>query len=177
MYFALMNALFPLLHRPTFQRQWQERLYERDVWFACLCMSIFAVASRWCQDPRVLVPSGAADMSNSTNSPDDIWNSAGWKYVSVAIGMLFQLPYYQARTLFNGRLLDLRLAHFQSCKTLPTVSRCRLPFSRCRHIMYVCGPKGSVRSFRTDDCLPRILVYFFAGPPFIPMPGHLSVSG
>ncbi|TCD69801.1 hypothetical protein EIP91_006114 [Steccherinum ochraceum] len=84
MYFAVMNAVFPLLHRPTFQRQWQDRLFERDVWFACLCMSLFAVASRWCHDPRVLFRD-ANDTSTPPEKSDPIWNSAGWKYVQVAI--------------------------------------------------------------------------------------------
>ncbi|KAH8080269.1 fungal-specific transcription factor domain-containing protein [Cristinia sonorae] len=82
MYFTVMNPLFPLLHRPTFQRQFQDRLYERDVWFACLCMSLFAVASRWCHDPRVLMPT---DTATPPDESDPVWNSAGWKYIAVAI--------------------------------------------------------------------------------------------
>ncbi|KDR75839.1 hypothetical protein GALMADRAFT_68653, partial [Galerina marginata CBS 339.88] len=54
LYFRHSNSIFPLLHRPTFNRQWQERLHHRNIWFTCVCLSIFAIASRWCHDQRVL---------------------------------------------------------------------------------------------------------------------------
>lgn len=79
-----MNAHFPLLHRPTFDRQWRDQLYERDVWFTCLCMSIFGLASRWSNDPRVL--SDEHDPRVTPPPEDPIWNTAGWKYIQVAFG-------------------------------------------------------------------------------------------
>ncbi|KAI0930432.1 hypothetical protein AcW1_009125 [Taiwanofungus camphoratus] len=82
LYFDRNNRLFPLLHRPTFEHQWREGLYKNDVWFACVCMSMFGVASRWSNDPRVL-PSGYAECSGE--SDDGIWALAGVKYIDVAL--------------------------------------------------------------------------------------------
>ncbi|KAI0769708.1 fungal-specific transcription factor domain-containing protein [Trametes elegans] len=82
-YFEFNNYTFPLLHRPTFERQWAEKLYTRNVWFACVCMAIFGVASRWSSDPRVL-PDGAADKTAS-GEDEGIWTLAGWKYIAVGM--------------------------------------------------------------------------------------------
>ncbi|KAF9820301.1 hypothetical protein IEO21_01515 [Rhodonia placenta] len=83
LYFKRNNSLFPLLHRPTFDTQWRDKLYESDLWFACVCMAMFAVASRWCADPRVL-PDEV--MHHSLEESDDgVWALAGWKYVDVAL--------------------------------------------------------------------------------------------
>ncbi|KAI0630271.1 fungal-specific transcription factor domain-containing protein [Trametes polyzona] len=78
-YFQYNNNTFPLLHRPTFERQWRDKLYTRNVWFACVCMAIFGVASRWSSDPRVL-PDEVADKAAED---DGIWTLAGWKYIAI----------------------------------------------------------------------------------------------
>ncbi|KAI0733190.1 fungal-specific transcription factor domain-containing protein [Fomitopsis betulina] len=83
LYFARNNSLFPLLHRPTFQKQWNKRLYKTDLWFACVCMAMFAVASRWSDDPRVL-PEGLSP-TTSDGSDNGAWALAGWKYVHAAL--------------------------------------------------------------------------------------------
>jgi Fungal specific transcription factor domain len=79
LYFEHVNNMYPLLHRPTFLRQFRSRLHYRDHWFACLCLSIFAVASRWCDDPRVITDKfdGEGDLD---------WHRAGWQYFSAALG-------------------------------------------------------------------------------------------
>ncbi|KAI0329728.1 hypothetical protein GY45DRAFT_1324710 [Cubamyces sp. BRFM 1775] len=82
-FFEYNNLTFPLLHRPTFERQWRERLYARNVWFACICLSIFGVASRWSSDPRVL-PDEVADKATAGEN-EDIWTLAGWKYIATSI--------------------------------------------------------------------------------------------
>ncbi|GBE81005.1 hypothetical protein SCP_0307280 [Sparassis crispa] len=82
-YLTHKNPYFPLLHRPTFERQWNEGLYKRDLWFACVCMAIFGVASRYSDDPRVL-----PKMISGNDPPDksdSIWSTAGWKYIEVAM--------------------------------------------------------------------------------------------
>lgn len=84
LYFSRNNSLFPLLHRPTFQKQWSEGLYKTDLWFAGVCMAIFAVASRWSDDPRVL-PEGTT-LTTSDGSDNGAWALAGWKYVDAALG-------------------------------------------------------------------------------------------
>ncbi|KAI0355562.1 hypothetical protein OH77DRAFT_1495869 [Trametes cingulata] len=80
-YFQYNVYTFPLLHRPTFERQWRDKLYTRNVWFACVCMAIFGVASRWSTDPRVL-PDEVAEKA-ATGEDDGIWTLAGWKYIAI----------------------------------------------------------------------------------------------
>ncbi|KAI0789145.1 fungal-specific transcription factor domain-containing protein [Abortiporus biennis] len=80
-YFAVMNSHFPLLHRQTFDRQWRSRLHEHDIWFACLCLSIFGVGSRWSSDPRVL----SREYAEPPPRNDHVWTSVGWKYIHVAL--------------------------------------------------------------------------------------------
>ncbi|KAL1939894.1 hypothetical protein VTO73DRAFT_9594 [Trametes versicolor] len=81
-YFQYNNTTFPLLHRPTFERQWRDKLYTRNVWFACVCMAIFGVASRWSSDPRVL-PDEVADKAPAAGEDNGIWTLAGWKYIAI----------------------------------------------------------------------------------------------
>ncbi len=82
LYFQHVNSQFPLLHRPTFERQWQQSLHERNAWFACLVMTLFSVASRWCDDLRVL-PKSTTKQENG----DIDWTRAGWDYFEVAVGV------------------------------------------------------------------------------------------
>lgn len=77
-YFQYSNTILPLLHRPTFDQQWQEQLHHRNIWFACVCMSMFAVASRWYHDEYILP-------RNKNEGAD--WSSAGRRYFDVASGM------------------------------------------------------------------------------------------
>ncbi|KAF5386046.1 hypothetical protein D9615_002218 [Tricholomella constricta] len=74
LYFLHVNCRFPLLHRPTFDRQWKEKLHHTNVWFAAVCLGLFAVASRWSNDSRV-IPEGA-----TTDAGETDWWLAGWRY-------------------------------------------------------------------------------------------------
>ncbi|TFK25684.1 hypothetical protein FA15DRAFT_638902 [Coprinopsis marcescibilis] len=88
LYFVHSNNFFPLLHQQTFERQWNERVYERNIWFICLCFGVFAVASRWCEDERVLdndsLPtdglSWRSSMGGKSGTGPRDWTDAGWKY-------------------------------------------------------------------------------------------------
>ncbi|KAF9566715.1 hypothetical protein CPC08DRAFT_758708 [Agrocybe pediades] len=79
LYFQHSNTVFPLLHRPTFNRHWKEELHRRHIWFACVCASIFAIASRWCSDERVL-PAHAIGASGEID-----WTKAGLDYLDIAM--------------------------------------------------------------------------------------------
>ncbi|KAF9465075.1 fungal-specific transcription factor domain-containing protein [Collybia nuda] len=81
LYFVHVNAHIPLLHRPTFERQWGENLHHKNIWFAAVCISLFAVASRFTDDLRVTERSGKPDSGQSD------WGYAGWNYFEVAIGI------------------------------------------------------------------------------------------
>jgi hypothetical protein len=87
LYFAHVNSMFPMLHRPTFERSWSSGLHQRDIWFACLCMAMFSVASRWSDDPRVLPERSNHSMNGRGNAPKRRWLQAGWKYVDVVLSM------------------------------------------------------------------------------------------
>ncbi|KAH9961592.1 fungal-specific transcription factor domain-containing protein [Russula dissimulans] len=81
LYFLHCNSMFPVLHRPTFARHFADRLYERDVWFACSCMSVFALASRYTDDLRVLLDEPAK--TTFDEHPEQLqWQTAGYKYYS-----------------------------------------------------------------------------------------------
>ncbi|KAF8664366.1 hypothetical protein AX16_000738 [Volvariella volvacea WC 439] len=81
LHFKHVNPHFALLHRPTFERQWEQKLHHRDLWYACLCLSLFGVASRWSDDPRVLLDTPDPELKKDEIS----WSSAGWKYFAAGI--------------------------------------------------------------------------------------------
>ncbi|KAG7098621.1 hypothetical protein E1B28_000543 [Marasmius oreades] len=107
LYFHHINILFPLIHKPTFERQWKGRLHERNIWFACLTMSIFALGSRWCQDVRVLPESEQVKPAETID-----WTLAGWDYFSVCVSVhrmrrslffpasLFEIQTFSTMSLF-----------------------------------------------------------------------------
>ncbi|KAF5373786.1 hypothetical protein D9758_000681 [Tetrapyrgos nigripes] len=80
LYFQHVNAQFPLLHRPTFQRQWREKLHNENIWFACVTACLFAVASRWSDDPRVLPQNTGKDKNGAYD-----WTLAGWDFFNLAL--------------------------------------------------------------------------------------------
>jgi len=101
LYFQHCNCVFPLLHKPTFDRQWKDELFRRNIWFSCVCVSMFAIASRWCSDQRVLPD----DAFGTDGNPD--WTKAGHHYFDVAIGM----PYLHTSCLSSSNeLLDIHQA-------------------------------------------------------------------
>ncbi|KAJ2931483.1 hypothetical protein H1R20_g5624, partial [Candolleomyces eurysporus] len=69
LYFTHSNTYFPLLHRPTFQKHWEDKLHETNFWFAASCLMLFAVGSRWCTDERVLGDPKNRDGADHTPSP------------------------------------------------------------------------------------------------------------
>ncbi|KAI0766902.1 fungal-specific transcription factor domain-containing protein [Trametes elegans] len=81
LYFLHEHTTYPVLHRPTFEREWREQLHKRSVWYACLCMAMFGLASRFASDPRVL-PDTAPDVDPRR---EDTKPLPGWKYMSTNI--------------------------------------------------------------------------------------------
>jgi hypothetical protein len=84
-YFVETNVMWPLLHRPTFERLVAEGLHLRDDGFAGVLLIVCGIASRYVDDPRTLVDGGLP-------------LSAGWRYFNqVQMGQsLLVLP-----TLFD----------------------------------------------------------------------------
>ena len=79
--------MFPLLHRPTFMRHFVDGLYERDIWFACTCMCIFALASRYTHDSRVLLDESDEDCLDE-RAEQSQWQTSGFKYYFSVLGMV-----------------------------------------------------------------------------------------
>jgi hypothetical protein len=68
-------------------RHFADRLYERDIWFACTCMCIFALASRYTHDPRILLEELAEDRLDE-RAEHTQWQTSGFKYYFSVLGML-----------------------------------------------------------------------------------------
>ncbi|TFK54441.1 hypothetical protein OE88DRAFT_1625135 [Heliocybe sulcata] len=114
LYFQHSNSQFPLLHRPTFCALWASGHYRHDVWFACLCFCLFAVASRWSDDERVLcdvnsVTCGLPHPPTEEELPKFRWQTAGWRYYEAAIG----IPIVKRSVLQTACLFEI-----QSCSLM-----------------------------------------------------------
>lgn len=68
LYFEHSNLIYPLLHRPTFDRLRAEGLQFSDDSFSSVLLLVCAIGSRWSTDTRVR-------LDDTT-----MWSSAGWKY-------------------------------------------------------------------------------------------------
>ncbi|KAJ7127575.1 fungal-specific transcription factor domain-containing protein [Mycena crocata] len=68
LYFINVHPMFPLLHRPSFERSMGEDLHFSNSQFGATLLAVLALASRYSDDPRVLAP--------GTNSP----LSSGWPF-------------------------------------------------------------------------------------------------
>jgi len=62
-------------------RLWNDKFYERDIWFAGTCLGVFALASKWSDDPRVL-PSGEEKLQGK----DLDWRRSGFHYCKALLG-------------------------------------------------------------------------------------------
>jgi hypothetical protein len=82
--------MFPLLHRPTFARHFTDGLYKHDIWFACLCMSVFALASRYTDDLRVLV-NEPVETPVGEHFERSRWQTAGFRYYFPILGKIVSL--------------------------------------------------------------------------------------
>jgi hypothetical protein len=89
LYFMHCNSMFPLLHRPTFARHFAGGLYESDIWFACTCMCVFALASRYTNDARVLLDE-PVEVTLEHAEPFQ-WQTAGFKYYFSILGKFMDI--------------------------------------------------------------------------------------
>ena len=68
LYFVHTNVIYPLLHRPTFEKGLAEGLHQRSIGFGATVLLVCAIGSRYTKDPRVMLPDANSD------------HSAGWRY-------------------------------------------------------------------------------------------------
>jgi hypothetical protein len=81
--------MVPLLHRPTFIRAFDHGLHLRDDKFASLVLLVCATASRYSDDPRVLLENGHT-------------LSAGWKWFK-------QVEPFSSTVMAGPELYDLQV--------------------------------------------------------------------
>ncbi|CAK5281743.1 unnamed protein product, partial [Mycena citricolor] len=85
LYFNRVNSQLPLLHQPTFERQYnRDQLHKHSPWFTCVCLGVFAIASRWSNNIAVLSPEDADGEQN--------WTRAGWRFHSAAMRVHNHMP-------------------------------------------------------------------------------------
>ncbi len=68
LYFSRLNIFLPILHRPTLEMHLRDGLHFRDQAFGSVLLCLCACASRYSDDPRVLLDGSTA------------WHSSGWKW-------------------------------------------------------------------------------------------------
>ncbi|KAF9450417.1 hypothetical protein P691DRAFT_810360 [Macrolepiota fuliginosa MF-IS2] len=100
LFFSHTNMYLPLLHRPTFERYWNQRLHHRNVWFAVVCILMFAVASRWYEADQ-----GSVDDSSVKK---EYWKAVGWRWFFVALDVhCIRRSIFCSATLFEIQTLAL----------------------------------------------------------------------
>ena len=67
LFFRHFTPFLPIIHRPSFEAQYRDRVHLRNASFAMVVLLVCAIASRYCDDPRVCLKGGGRP-------------SAGWKY-------------------------------------------------------------------------------------------------
>lgn len=110
-YFREMNSVFPVLHRPTFERSVAEGLHCEEEGFAHILLIVCAIGSRFVDDPRVL-----ADSTSSL--------SAGWTWFNQVpmVNDMLQPP-----QLYNIQLHCVRFpfpSHASPLKYGPSLRLC-----------------------------------------------------
>lgn len=154
LYFQNSNLVFPLLHRPTFIRQWKEQLHHRNIWFAGVCLLVFAIGSRWCNDERVL-----PELTSEGDSKQIKWGRAGRQYFDIAVGKLIKVIFlFLSDAVAEIHLLRQTFFHPTSLFEVQTYVVCFLHYHR------------TVSSFNSThslwDCIYEAL-------PFIQLLGSL----
>ncbi|KAF8604607.1 hypothetical protein BDV93DRAFT_522316 [Ceratobasidium sp. AG-I] len=91
LFFAHVNAFFPLLHRPLFESNIRDGLQYRDSAFACVLLLVCAVGSRWSDDRRVFL-----------EQDEPLQHSAGWKFFE-------QVQFLRRSLLTPPKLFDLQI--------------------------------------------------------------------
>jgi hypothetical protein len=68
-FFENVNPFYPLLHRPTFERNYHECLHHESRSFAATVLVVCANGARWSDDPRCLGDGGTG-----------LRHTAGWEW-------------------------------------------------------------------------------------------------
>ncbi|KAK1227086.1 Gypsy retrotransposon integrase-like protein 1 [Marasmius sp. AFHP31] len=106
-YFGVLNVIFPLLHRPTFERQVAEGLHRQHTPFGAVLLLVCANASRFSSDPRVLAKGVKSTLSS------------GWDWFSQV--QCFRPAFSAIPTLYDLQMCAL------ACMFLKDTSAPQLP--------------------------------------------------
>ncbi|KAG8864804.1 hypothetical protein FRB96_003390 [Tulasnella sp. 330] len=100
--FKDVMPLLPLLHRPSFERQYAEGRHRHDLDFARLLLAVCAVGSRHSDDVRLCLTSPEGGVE---------WNSAGWMYFA----QVYQItkPIYAATKLVDVQIMALAATYLE----------------------------------------------------------------
>ncbi|KAJ8087138.1 Gypsy retrotransposon integrase-like protein 1 [Marasmius tenuissimus] len=98
LYFKHINIFIPLLHKPTFIRQLEQGLHQREEGFGAVLLLVCANASRYSSDPRVRLDG------------EESWLSAGWKWFN-------QVQLVRKALLSPPSLFDLQI-YYLLCQFL-----------------------------------------------------------
>ncbi|RDB25367.1 Activator of stress genes 1 [Hypsizygus marmoreus] len=115
LYFLHANAQFPLLHRPTFERHWRDKLHQTNIWFCCVCLCLFAVAARWSDDSRVVKG------TTTTASGEPEWALAGRSYFEASITIhRSRASLFHPATLFEMQTFTLTGIYLRGSANYPS---------------------------------------------------------
>jgi hypothetical protein len=104
LYFRYINTFFPLLHRPSLERNVREGLHYKDEAFAAVLLLVCAVGSRYSDDVRVLL------------EPTAPVHSSGWKWFDQV--QLVRKTMLQPATLYDLQTYCLS-CHFLTSSSAP----------------------------------------------------------
>lgn len=96
LFFTKVNIVVGLLHQPTFERSVATGLHLSDYQFGCTVLGVCALAAKYSDDPRVILP-----------GTDNTHLSAGWAYFRQL--PLLKKPLTRLCTLYEGQLICVRL--------------------------------------------------------------------
>ncbi|KAH8915926.1 hypothetical protein BT69DRAFT_1303281 [Atractiella rhizophila] len=100
LYFENYNSIYPLLHRPSFQRQYATATYDTNHSFRALCFAVFAIGSRFSNDPRIYP-------ANVPESPYPKEHTRGLDYFNACVKSV--TPFCLAATLEDLQALNLSI--------------------------------------------------------------------
>jgi hypothetical protein len=102
LFFSRVNLYLPLIHRPTFERHLHDNLHLRDQAFGSVLLCLCACASRYSDDPRVL-------LEDSTTT----WHSSGWKWFGQV--QMLRRSLMGPPTLYDVQMYTLASLFLQGC--------------------------------------------------------------
>lgn len=128
--FEKVMILYPIVHRPHFEKQLRLGLHHRDMNFARVYLLVCAIGSRFSEDERVALknPEGEAE-----------WASAGWMFFSqvMSIKRMFSSS-VRAIEAFPHQQLYHR-AHLGSSRSIRSSSHCAIVALSPGDICASCG--------------------------------------